>query len=135
MGQSSLYYLFMLFENVLGNCYVTSFPRNTAVVHGEAVEMECRTTNGSIVRQWTIERHSDRPKRKLKILRNWGHDPPKLNPDFAHFGVDIDQFGSGVIYRNSTGLEDAGIYTCSVEVNSRVFHYSAALIVLGKHPF
>src|SRR6218665_208809 len=114
-----------------GSCKVVSFPRNKAVVVGEAGQMECLTTNGSIVGQWTFERHSD--KKIFKIMTNWGQELPALNPYLAHhFGANVDRKGSGVIYTNSSDLEDAGIYTCILKVNEQILKYSAMLIVLGK---
>lgn len=93
--------------------------------------MECRTTSGSVVREWTRERHSGKGTEKLFI--NWETAPAETNPLFPQFGIDIDGSGSGFLYCNSTELEDAGIYICSiVQDNSKLVLYSAHLIVLGK---
>lgn len=49
----------------------------------------------------------------------------------ANFNVDIDQYGSVSLHLNATRLEDAGIYTCAVEVDRDMVLHKAELIVLG----
>ena len=92
--------------------------------------MECRTTNGSIVREWTRKRHSNTITEKLFL--NWQTGKATTNSRFPQFSVDVDGSGSGFLYSNSTELEDAGIYICTVYDNSKILSYSANLIFLGK---
>lgn len=60
------------------------------------------------------------------MFSNWSHQSVNAN-----FNVDIDQYGSVSLHLNATRLEDAGIYTCAVEVDRDMVLHKAELIVLG----
>lgn len=99
--------------------------------------MECRTQNESVVREWTLIRASLGEHYKIqpyldseKIFSNW--DSGTKLGHLHQFSVDVDQYGSGAIYLNSTTLEDAGLYTCVVEMERKLTRSSAQLIVFGK---
>src|SRR6218665_982182 len=97
--------------------------------------MECRTQNGSVVREWTLIRASLGENYKLqpqvdseKIFSNWDSG---TKSHLKQFSVDVDQYGSGALYLNTSTLEDAGLYTCVVEMERKLTRSSAQLIVFG----
>lgn len=104
-------------------------PRNTAVIVGQKLEMKCQVDNDVKVYEWLIQRTL---ASKTETLFTNSKNKSKIsNP---HFGVDVNQFGSaGVLYANSTALEDAGIYICAIPNGTeQTPKYSAHLIVFGK---
>lgn len=111
-------------------------PQNVAVIAGQNMTMECRTQNGSVVREWALIRASLGENDKLqpnvdseKIFSNWDSG---IKLHLKQFSVDVDQNGSGALYLNSTKLEDAGLYTCVVEIEQELTSSSAQMIIFGK---
>lgn len=79
-------------------------PRNTAIIVGIKMEMKCEVDSDFIIREWSIQRTLT--SKTETLFSNW-----KKNKIFiTHFGVNINDFGSGMLYVNSTTLDDAGIY-------------------------
>lgn len=111
---------------------LTDGPKNLAVVAGERMSMECRMDAESKFRKWdffdvngvttTVYRHLN--ERETGIILQ----------GFSHFGVQVNARGSGIIYANSTKLEDAGNYTCITRIgNNSDVKLSAQLIVFGTN--
>lgn len=53
-----------------------------------------------------------------------------ISPNVSYFNAMVDGFGSVVLYTNSSKIEDAGQYTCLVEVKKAIFRYSAQVVIL-----
>src|SRR6218665_681284 len=85
-------------------------PSNTAVTVGKRMEIRCHVESGLIVREWSIQRTSTS---NTQTLFTYWKNRSSIND--AHFGVDVDEFGSGILYVNSTTLDDAGIYSCTIQ--------------------
>lgn len=65
------------------------------------------------------------------IFSHWENDALyTISPDFSHFGAVVDASGSAVLYTNSSKIDDAGLYTCLVEVKKTTFRYSAHVVIL-----
>lgn len=113
----------------LGSEALVVGPRNTAVIVGQKMEMKCQVDSNLVHRLWSIQRTLERQSEPLATIWNG-----KYNIFDGHFGVDNSDFGfDGVLYTNSTTLDDAGIYICSVQRGSnQIEHHSAHLIVFGK---
>lgn|SRR6218665_1272204 len=104
-------------------------PSNMAVIVGKRMEMKCQVDGGLIVREWSFQRTLTLNRKTL--YTNWKNRSSIIN---AHFGVDVDEFGSGKLYVNSTTLDDAGIYICLMglrQVTMQPHQYRAHLIVFG----
>lgn len=103
-------------------------PRNTVVSVGERMKMKCQADSSSTVREWSMQRpFTSNPE---TIFKNWKDRKNINNP---HFGIVEDVNGSIILYTNSTEMDDAGIYTCTVQkIGSQPDRYSAQLIVFGK---
>src|SRR6218665_2401077 len=102
-------------------------PRNTAVLAGDKMDMNCTTTTNSIVSKWTVYA----PNRTTSTILQ--STPWILRGEFAYFSVDTNANGPAIISTNSTRLNDAGNYTCYCENDGKGTEYSAHLIVLGKN--
>ena len=87
--------------------------------------MNCFVKNNSRVRKWDTFTADHEPI----TLYSSG----KTHPRFNHFVVEVDDNGSGVIFTNSTKLNDAGIYKCLSVTDGRVKEHRAQLTVLGKN--
>ena len=86
--------------------------------------MNCVLKNNSRVRKWDIFT-TDREPLTL-------YSSNKFHPRFNHFGVEVDDNGSEVLFTNSTKLSDAGIYKCLSLIDGQDKEHSAELTVLGK---
>lgn len=104
-------------------------PRNTAVIVGRKMEMKCQVETNWTVRQWSVQRTLNQTN---EVLVSMWNDKNRIFD--AHFGVDVNDFGSAeILYANSITLEDAGIYTCGVQQGSKQPEYhTAMLLVFGK---
>ena len=100
-------------------------PLNTVVNVGQRMDIKCHAAVNSTIREWSLKRPSTSEE---IIFTNWKDKKMIINP---HFG--IVKVADGVLYTNSTELNDAGIYTCAVQTGrSQPNQYSAHLIVFGK---
>ena len=100
------------------------------VIVGQRMEMKCQVGSNSTIRQWSLQRPFTSSSDSIIILINFKGRMTILN---SHFGIADGMNGSVVLYTNSTELNDAGIYTCSVQKAGRQpDRYSAQLIVFGK---
>ena len=87
--------------------------------------MQCGEDNNYTIREWTNQRTIN--SSKSTIFLNWV-GPKIIN---SHFGI-VDGT-AGVLYTNSTEMDDEGIYTCTVDQGrSQPGRQSAQLIVFGK---
>ena len=92
--------------------------------------MQCQIGSNSTVREWSLQRPFTSISDSMIILMNFKGRRKVIN---SHFGIADGMNGSVVLYTNSTDLNDAGIYTCSVQKAGRQpDRYSAQLIVFGK---
>ena len=87
------------------------------------MSMECRTDEESKVRKWDL---FDVNKTTTTVYRHG----TGIHQNFPHLGVQVNAGGSGILYANSTKMEDAGNYTCISDVK-----FSAQLIVFGRNCF
>ena len=71
------------------------------------MSMECRTNEEFRVRGWILKRAHGEP---VPVYLHG--DPIPYLPEFTHFGAQVNASGSGMIYTNSTRMDDAGLYTC-----------------------
>lgn|SRR6218665_583547 len=122
---------------------MTITPRNTVVLAGERVELGCSVDRYSNVNRWEVTKYSWVVTNKstyraietvARLDKNFGFALVNI----THLGLDVDSTGSGIIYYNSTELEDAGNYTCRAYVGppQDTIFYSAQLVVLGEdHSF
>lgn len=121
-----------------GNMTVT--PRNKVAMVGERVELECNVDRNSTVTKWEVTRYSrvvTNPTTvpEIETIARFDKIFGLALVNITHLGSDVDSTGSGVIYYNSTDLEDAANYTCSAHVGPHkdTIFYSAQLIVLGEY--
>ena len=106
-------------------------PSNTAVVAGDWMAMECRTTNESHVDSWEFKRTTKINYVEIFINHDGRRGPTtKLS---SRFDVDMDESGSGLLYTNTTQLNDAGLYLCCIDKNGAHDSFSSHLTVLGKN--
>ena len=104
--------------------------RNTVVIAGQRVEMKCETDGNFVIREWSMQRPFTSTSNREAILNNWNESMIIVNP---HFGIVDGTNGSLGLYTNFTEMNDAGIYTCSVQNSGRQpEQYSAQLIVFGQ---
>lgn len=93
----------------LGSEALVVGPRNTAVIVGQKMEMKCQVDSNLVHRLWSIQRTLERQSEPLATIWNG-----KYSVFNGHFRVDNSDFGfEGVLYTNSTTLDDAGIHICS----------------------
>ena|SRR6218665_2355232 len=103
-------------------------PSNTAVTVGKRMEIRCQVDSSLIVREWSIQRTSTSNTQPLYTYRK-----NRSSITNAHVGVNVDEFGSGILYINSTTLDDAGIYICTIQEGTmQPQKYRANLIVFSK---
>ena len=98
--------------------------------------MECRTRGRSVIREWTLLRanreeyhKSQQGSRGDTLFSNWDN----LTSHTAEVWFDVDPYGSGTLYSNSTTLEVAGLYACALESGHDLTRWSAHLIVFGEN--
>src|SRR6218665_1327420 len=105
-------------------------PRNSAVVAGDAMSMECRTDEEFRVRGWILKRAHGEP---VPVYLHG--DPIPYLPEFTHFGAQVNASGSGIIYTNSTRMSDAGLYMCVTRQGSagKIVRVAAHLTVFGTN--
>lgn len=114
----------------LGCDTLVVFPRNAAVIAGQRMEMKCEVDSGLIIRYWSIWRGTTSETEESIFVNSGISDTSIYN---KHFGVDVTDSGSGILYANSTTLDDAGIYICGIFNGSNTpQNYKAHLIVFGE---
>ena len=92
--------------------------------------MKCQVYANYPIREWSMQRFFNGASNTDVIFANWKGRKNITNP---HFGIANDMDGSVVLYKNSTELNDAGIYTCTVRrAGGQLDRYSAQLIVFGQ---
>lgn len=112
-----------------------AYPINKAVLAGQRMELECKTSDNETVNQWTatrVEQDYEVIFRAKQQTNSYGKKQyaPVDNSKFAHFGVWYPQMGVCILYSNRTELNDAGIYSCSK--NQDKVQSTAQLTVLGE---
>ena len=118
---------------------MTAAPRNAVVLAGDRVELECRVDRSSTANIiWEITKYSRLVTNKSTLLKmesiaRFDKNVGLVDLNISHLLFDVDNTGSGIIYYNSTELEDAGIYNCRALIGSESIVYSAQLIVLGEY--
>lgn len=93
--------------------------------------MECRTISGSHVLMWELDRPAS--SSRVAIFRNHDGKPRLIPPFSSRFGFDMDESCSGLLYTNTTRLDDAGRYICRIDGENGEDEFSAYLTVLGKN--
>src|SRR6218665_1428069 len=94
------------------------------------MSMECRTDEDFRVPRWELLRVDG------ETINVYGHGPPsQFHPKFTHFGARVNASGSGIIYANSTRMDDSGLYTCVTRQGSigMTVKVTAQLTVFGKN--
>lgn len=109
-----------------------SKPKNVALISGQRMEMECGTDNESKVTAWYFAPSTSNAS-PVTLVSNIGANIQFSENVSPEFGVNFDANGSGIIYLNSTTMNDSGIYTCEVEKYQNIMKFSAQLIVFGKN--
>src|SRR6218665_1901274 len=118
---------------------MTAAPRNAVVLAGDRAELKCRVDRSSTVNIiWEITKYSRLVTNKSTLLKmesiaRFDKNVGLVDLNISHLLFDVDNTGSGIIYYNSTELEDAGIYNCRALIGSESIVYSAQLIVLGEY--
>lgn len=74
------------------------------------MSMECRTDEGSRVRKWELWRVGEEAINAITVYSHG--NPSQYHQEFTHFVAQVNASGSGMIYTNSTRMDDAGLYTC-----------------------
>lgn len=108
-------------------------PQNQAVYLGQRMAFSCQPFNGSSVREWLYRPLVETPgATHNKLFTNWmAWRRAENSPE--KYRVYGDESGFAELYLNETKMEDAGRYTCTFEINSKIVPHHAELIVFGKY--
>lgn len=109
-------------------------PQNQAVYLGQRMAFSCQPFNGSSVREWLYRPLVETPgATHNKLFTNWmAWRRAENSPE--KYRVYGDESGFAELYLNETKMEDAGRYTCTFEINSKIVPHHAELIVFESEP-